>query len=159
MLFLDEPTSGVDPVSRREFWDLIVGLADEGTTVMVTTHYLDEAEHCNQLAFIYGGRIIARGSPEMLKHAPDAGVTVEIVSKENVALLDAVEELAYVRSASLYGSSLHVTVDRNEDLVQLQRFFEARGVHLPGLPPITPSLEDVFAGLVKAASSSRSSSA
>lgn len=66
MLFLDEPTAGVDPVSRREFWDLIVSLADEGVTVMVTTHYLDEAEHCHQLAFIYGGRIIARGTPEAL---------------------------------------------------------------------------------------------
>ena len=67
MLFLDEPTSGVDPVSRREFWDLIVGFADEGTTVMVTTHYLDEAEHCDRLALIYGAKIIARGAPEELK--------------------------------------------------------------------------------------------
>jgi ABC-2 type transport system ATP-binding protein len=154
MLFLDEPTSGVDPVSRRDFWDLIVGLADEGTTIMVTTHYLDEAEHCNQLAFIYGGRIIARGSPEAVKHEPNAGVTVEIVSHENVALLDALDELSCVRSASLYGSSLHVTVERTGDLVQLQRFLDARGVHVPALQPIVPSLEDVFAGLVKAASAS-----
>jgi ABC-2 type transport system ATP-binding protein len=152
VLFLDEPTSGVDPVSRREFWDLIVGLADEGTTVMVTTHYLDEAEHCNRLAFIYNGRIIARGSPEALKHAPDSGVTIEIVSKENVALLDAVEDLSYVRSASLYGSSLHVTVEHGEDLPQLQRFLAERGVRVPELRPIAPSLEDVFAGLVKAPS-------
>jgi ABC-2 type transport system ATP-binding protein len=150
MLFLDEPTSGVDPVSRREFWDLIVGLADEGVTVMVTTHYLDEAEHCHQLAFIYGGRIIARGSPEVLKHAPDAGVTVEIVSKENATLLDTVEDLPFVRGASLYGSSLHVTMERNEDLAQLQHFLDAHGVRVPELTPITPSLEDIFAGLVKA---------
>jgi ABC-2 type transport system ATP-binding protein len=156
MLFLDEPTSGVDPVSRREFWDLIVGLADEGTTVMVTTHYLDEAEHCNQLAFIYGGRIIARGSPEELKRADDAGVTVEILSKENVALLDPVAALPFVRSASLYGSSLHVTVERALNLGELQRFLDARGVQVPGLPPITPSLEDVFAGLVKTSSSPES---
>lgn len=67
MLFLDEPTSGVDPVSRRQFWDLIVGFADEGTTVMVTTHYLDEAEHCDRLALIYGAKIVARGAPEELK--------------------------------------------------------------------------------------------
>lgn len=72
MLFLDEPTSGVDPVSRREFWEIIAGLADEGTTVMVTTHYLDEAEHCNQLALIYGGKIIARGTPEDLKRRAGA---------------------------------------------------------------------------------------
>jgi ABC-2 type transport system ATP-binding protein len=152
MLFLDEPTSGVDPVSRREFWDLIVGLADEGTTVMVTTHYLDEAEHCNQLAFIYGGRIIARGSPEAVKHEPNAGVTVEIVSSENVALLDAMDGVAFVRSASLYGSALHVTVGTGGDLVQLHRFLEARGLRVPPLQPIVPSLEDVFAGLVEAAS-------
>ena len=150
MLFLDEPTSGVDPVSRREFWDLIVELADSGTTVMVTTHYLDEAEHCNELAFIYRGRIIARGSPEELKSASEAGVTVEIVAKNNVALLDSLEEQPYVRSASLYGSSLHVTVECNADLTTLQRFLDARGVHLPQLTPVRPSLEDVFAGLVNA---------
>jgi ABC-2 type transport system ATP-binding protein len=80
MLFLDEPTSGVDPVSRREFWDLIVSFAEEGTTVMVTTHYLDEAEHCNQLAFIYDGRIMARGSPTELKHSvPGVTPTLEDV--------------------------------------------------------------------------------
>ncbi len=67
LLFLDEPTSGVDPVSRREFWDLIVGLAEEGTTVLVTTHYMDEAEHCNRLALIYGGKIIASGTPSEIR--------------------------------------------------------------------------------------------
>jgi ABC-2 type transport system ATP-binding protein len=154
MLFLDEPTAGVDPVSRREFWDLIVGLADEGVTVMVTTHYLDEAEHCHQLAFIYGGRIIARGSPDALKHAPGSGVTVEIVSKENALLLDAVEDLAYVRGASLYGSALHVAVKDDADLQQLQRFLDARGLKPADRAIITPSLEDVFSGLVKAAGAS-----
>jgi ABC-2 type transport system ATP-binding protein len=89
VLFLDEPTAGVDPVSRREFWDLIVSLAEEGTTVMVSTHYMDEAEHCNQLALIYGGHIIARGTPEELKRTPSVGVTVEIASSDNFALLEA----------------------------------------------------------------------
>ncbi len=148
MLFLDEPTSGVDPVSRREFWQLIVELADEGATVMVTTHYLDEAEHCNQLAFIYGGRIIASGSPEALKRAPGSGVTVEILSPDNIVLLDTLDKLPYVRSASLYGSSLHVTVERSEDVATLRGAVEARGTRLPELTPITPSLEDVFAGVV-----------
>jgi len=148
MLFLDEPTAGVDPVSRREFWDLIVGLADEGTTIMVTTHYLDEAEHCNQLAFIYGGRIIARGSPRTLKSAPDAGVTVEVLSPENVGLLDPLDGLPFVRSASLYGSSLHVTVTDRTQLVALRAFLTEHGVAAPDLTPIAPSLEDVFAGLV-----------
>jgi ABC-2 type transport system ATP-binding protein len=149
MLFLDEPTSGVDPVSRREFWDIIVGLADEGTTVMVTTHYLDEAEHCNELAFIYGGNIVARGSPAELKRAPDAGVTVEIVAPESVVLLDTVEDEAYVRSASLFGSSLHVTVERGEDVEQLRGFLTRHGVTAAELRPIAPSLEDIFAGLIR----------
>jgi ABC-2 type transport system ATP-binding protein len=149
MLFLDEPTSGVDPVSRREFWDIIVGLADEGTTVMVTTHYLDEAEHCNELAFIYGGNIIARGSPAELKHAPNAGVTVEIDAPENVALLDTVDDETYVRSASLFGSALHVTVEDAADVERLRGFLAQRGMHATDLREIAPSLEDVFAGLIR----------
>jgi len=149
MLFLDEPTAGVDPVSRREFWDLIVELADAGTTIMVTTHYLDEAEHCNQLAFIYNGRIIARGSPAALKTAPDAGVTVEFLSPENVGLLDPLDALPFVRSASLYGSSLHVTVNDRAQVPALAAFLAERGIAAPDLTPIVPSLEDVFAGLVR----------
>ncbi len=150
MVFLDEPTSGVDPLSRREFWDLIVQLSEEGTTVMVTTHYLDEAEHCDRLAFIYGGRIIALGAPAELKRAPSAGVTVEILSRENLRILDAVEDAPFVRSASLYGSSLHVTVERSDDVARLQRTIDERGLGVQQLAPITPSLEDVFAGIVKA---------
>ncbi len=73
ILFLDEPTAGVDPVSRREFWDIIVGLAEEGTTVMVSTHYLDEAEHCDRLALIYNGHIVASGTPDELKHGAGNG--------------------------------------------------------------------------------------
>ncbi len=149
MIFLDEPTSGVDPLSRREFWDLIVGLAEEGTTVLVTTHYLDEAEHCNELALIYGGKIIARGTPERLKHAPDGGETIEIISERNVAILDAVEGLPFVRGAGLYGSALHVTVNRKEDAVQLQSAVEQLGFPIASLAPVTPSLEDVFASLVR----------
>lgn len=153
MLFLDEPTSGVDPLSRREFWDLIVQLAEAGTTAMVTTHYLDEAEHCDRLAFIYDGRIIALGAPEALKRAPSAGVTVEILSQENLQILDAVEGAPFVRGASLYGSSLHVTVERAGDVTQLQHLLDERRFGVQHLSPITPSLEDVFAGLVKAGNS------
>ncbi len=151
ILFLDEPTSGVDPVSRREFWDLIVGFADAGTTVMVTTHYMDEAEHCNQLALIYGGRIVARGTPDELKRAPDVGVTVEILSAKNTSILDALEDVPYVLSAALYGSSLHVTVDRREDVEQLRRLLGEHGFPVDELPIVTPSLEDVFAALVRPA--------
>ncbi len=149
MIFLDEPTSGVDPLSRREFWDIIVGLAEEGTTVLVTTHYLDEAEHCNELALIYGGKIIARGTPENLKHAPGGGETIEIVSEHNVAILDAVESLPFVRSAGLYGSALHITVAHKEDAAQLKAAVSRLGISIASLEPVTPSLEDVFADLVR----------
>lgn len=151
MLFLDEPTSGVDPVSRREFWDLFVELADAGTTIMVTTHYLDEAEHCNQLAFIYGGKIVGRGSPETLKHSPAVGVTAEILSADNIAMLDGLDGLSYVRNATLYGSALHVTVGNREDYDRLQTFLTSQAVAIQSMREITPSLEDVFAELVKAA--------
>ena len=149
MIFLDEPTSGVDPLSRREFWDIIVGLAEEGTTVLVTTHYLDEAEHCNELALIYGGKIIARGTPESLKHAPGGGETIEIISDRNVAILDAIESLPFVRSAGLYGSALHVTVNAAEDTAQLKAAVDKLGIAVASFAPVTPSLEDVFAGLVR----------
>lgn len=150
MIFLDEPTSGVDPLSRREFWDIIVGLAEGGTTVLVTTHYLDEAEHCNELALIYGGKILAHGTPESLKRAPANGVTVEIVSSENVAILDAVEPLPFVVSAGLYGATLHVTVKRDEDVASLDAALSRAGLRALTTTRITPSLEDVFAGIVRA---------
>lgn len=148
MIFLDEPTSGVDPLSRREFWEIIVGLAETGTTVLVTTHYLDEAEHCNDLALIYGGKIVARGTPYALKHAPGNGVTVEILSRDNVALLDAVEPLPYVRSAGLYGVALHVTVADDAGVQALHAAVGAANVAVDSFAPITPSLEDVFASVV-----------
>jgi ABC-2 type transport system ATP-binding protein len=118
---------------------------------MVTTHYLDEAEHCNQLAFIYGGRIIANGAPAALKRGPNAGITLEIVSNANVALLDPIEDLPFVRSASLFGSALHVTVADDADAARLEAFLGAQGVDVPAAR-IAPSLEDVFAGLVGAPS-------
>jgi ABC-2 type transport system ATP-binding protein len=150
MLFLDEPTSGVDPISRREFWDLIVGLAEGGTTIMVTTHYLDEAEHCDRLAFIYGGRIITRGSPSALKADKAAGITVEVIAGDNIALLDSVEQLPFVRNATLYGSALHVTVGSEED-VGVLRTFATEHADVTDVSIITPSLEDVFAVAVRAA--------
>jgi ABC-2 type transport system ATP-binding protein len=148
MLFLDEPTAGVDPVSRREFWDLIVGFAEEGTTVMVSTHYMDEAEHCSRLALIFGGRIIARGTPRELKQSERVGLTVEILSQRAIAVLDAVESLPYVRSSALYGSALHVTVARAEDVEKLRSALAGSGFTQEPAAAITPSLEDVFASLV-----------
>lgn len=148
MIFLDEPTAGVDPVSRREFWDIIVGLADEGTTVMVTTHYLDEAEHCNRLAMIYNGKIVASGTPESLKHLPQIGTTVEIFSSDCVGVLEAIETLPFVRGAGLYGSSLHVALASAADIDRLGSALAATGLNAQPPHPVLPSLEDVFASVV-----------
>jgi ABC-2 type transport system ATP-binding protein len=149
MLFLDEPTSGVDPVTRREFWDLIVGFAEAGTTVMVTTHYLDEAEHCNHLALIYGGRIVARGSPSELKRAPELGATIEIRTPDAVAMLDALDGEPSVRSAALFGAAVHVTLERGTDVERLRARLRAHGFAIDDLAVVTPSLEDVFAALMR----------
>lgn len=145
MIFLDEPTAGVDPVSRRDFWDIILSLADEGTTVMVTTHYLDEAEHCSQLAMILNGKIVASGTPDTIKQSPGIGTTAEIISKDNVAILDVTDTLSYVRGAGLFGASLHVNVEQPSDLPRLRADLARHGFAVEDLTPITPSLEDVFA--------------
>jgi ABC-2 type transport system ATP-binding protein len=147
MIFLDEPTSGVDPLSRREFWDIIVTLAEGGVTVLVTTHYLDEAEHCDQLALIYGGKIVARGTPEALKRAPENGVTVELLAADVIPILTAVEGLPYVRNAGLYGSALHVAVGNEQGAERLESDLAPYAV--ASCRRVTPSLEDVFAAVVK----------
>ena len=150
MLFLDEPTAGVDPVSRREFWDLIVSFAEEGTTVLVSTHYMDEAEHCDQLAFIYNGRVIARGTPSELKHAANVGYTVEIATADPITVLDALDGSPDVLSAALYGPALHVTLRRADAETQLRAELIAKSLSFATIREVTPSLEDVFAALMSA---------
>jgi ABC-2 type transport system ATP-binding protein len=148
MLFLDEPTSGVDPVSRREFWDLIVGFADEGTTVLVSTHYMDEAEHCTQLAFINAGRILARGTPSELKRNETYGITVAIRSADASALLDRLDGLPFVLGAASTGSSIHVTLKDRAAIDDLRRAIARDRLAIDSLEPTIPSLEDMFASLV-----------
>ncbi len=150
MVFLDEPTSGVDPVSRREFWDLIGQFAERGVTVMVTTHYMDEAEHCDTLAFIYGGRIIAMGSPEEIKRRQTAGELLEITTPQYAEALDVLSGLPEVRDAALFGRAIHVTVpDGRAAVPVLQKSLAARGVTVERIVPVSPSLEDAFVSLVE----------
>jgi len=149
MVFLDEPTSGVDPVSRREFWDLIGEFAEGGVTVMVTTHYMDEAEHCNTLAFIFGGRIIAMGSPEEIKRQ-QTGDLLEVVTGQYAEALEVLTALPGVRDAALFGRAIHVTVDDAEVAVPVFRNALAqRGVTVDRVAPVAPSLEDAFVSLVE----------
>ena len=159
MVFLDEPTAGVDPVSRRQFWDLIDRFAEEGTTIMVTTHYMDEAEHCDRLAFIYGGRIIARGTPQQIKQTQMPGGVLEIRTDRPIEALALIEVHPAVRDAALYGATVHAVVDDPQAAQELRAELEAKGLGVHGIEPILPSLEDVFVAAVEAAETAGSAPA
>jgi ABC-2 type transport system ATP-binding protein len=150
MVFLDEPTAGVDPVSRRQFWDLIDRFSDEGTTIMVTTHYMDEAEHCDRLAFIYEGKIIAQGTPGEIKREQMTGRVLEIRVGRVIDALAVVEGYPDVHEAALYGAAIHATVARDAAAEPLARHLRAQGFVVEAVEPILPSLEDVFVALVEA---------
>jgi ABC-2 type transport system ATP-binding protein len=147
IVFLDEPTSGVDPISRRSFWELIYRLAGEGVTIFVTTHYMEEAECCDRLGFIFGGELIALGTPAQLK-GRFPGEIVELHCDRPFELLARVESVVGVRHAALFGAGLHLVVERAEQVIPAVR--EA----LPGqsfkMERITPSLEDLFVAFMEA---------
>jgi len=150
MIFLDEPTSGVDPVSRREFWDLIDQFAQSGITVMVTTHYMDEAEHCDTLAFIFAGRIIAQGTPEEIKTHQMTGELLEVTTPQYAEALEVLAARPEVREAALFGRAIHVTVaDSQAALPALQSALAGRGIVLERIEPVPPSLEDAFVSIVE----------
>jgi len=150
MVFLDEPTSGVDPVSRREFWDLIGQFAEDGVTVMVTTHYMDEAEHCDTLAFIFGGRIIAMGTPDEIERREMSGALFEIMTAQYGMALDALSHVPEVHEAALFGRAIHVTVqDPDTAIPAIRKALADRGVLVDTVRPVAPSLEDAFVSLVE----------
>ena len=145
VLFLDEPTSGVDPASRKRFWELIYALAERGTTVFVTTHYMDEAEHCHRLALVYRGRIIARNSPHGLRRDMRAGELLEIECDRPLQALRAAKAEPYVWEASLFGKTVHVVVDEAErDRSPLERALASGGISVRRMERVALSLEDLF---------------
>ena len=148
MLFLDEPTGGVDPASRREFWDLIYALARAGTTIFCTTHYMDEAEHCQTIALMHQGRLIACASPATLKANAMRGQVWELACEPLLAALDLLPQVPEVLEVAIYGSLLHVIASA-EAGPSLRAALEAHGVHVLRLEPIAPSLEDVFISLAQ----------
>jgi|CXWL01.1.fsa_nt_gi ABC-2 type transport system ATP-binding protein len=151
ILFLDEPTSGVDPISRRRFWDLIYALAAVGTTVFVTTHYLEEAEYCHRLALMNRGRLIALDTPAGLR-AREREPLLELTVDDPLRALTALDGAAGVLRAGLFGRTLHVTVaEREQGLASLPRVLAAAGVAVQSARSIPPSLEDVFIALVASA--------
>ena len=149
VIFLDEPTGGVDPIMRRTFWDLIRKLASEGTTVFVTTHYLDEAEYCNRIMLIHAGRIVAGGSPEELKQRYIKHPVMEVETPQVIEAMTALEEADGVLESSVFGTFLHVTVREGLDAEQvIRRGLATRGLVADRIERIIPSLEDVFIHLI-----------
>jgi ABC-2 type transport system ATP-binding protein len=145
MLFLDEPTAGVDPISRRQFWDLLYDLADEGRTILVTTHYMDEAEHCQDLAFIHQGQIIARGAPEAIKVTEMEGQVLEIDCAPPDTAMKVLQRLDVFDEVSLYGALIHAVGGQVEQhMKRVQATLEEAGVEVRTMDVIAPSLEDVF---------------
>jgi len=150
IIFLDEPTSGVDPVSRRNFWDLIYDMSQSGTTVFVTTHYMDEAEYCDRLALIYHGGIIAEGSPGELKNTYMKQQVLEIDAGRNIDALDILATAGI--EAAIFGSTLHAVVaDAAAAIPHLRSLLEGAGMTVRNIEVIQPSLEDVFVSLIEAA--------
>ncbi len=151
ILFLDEPTSGVDPSSRRRFWDLIYALSEEGVTVLITTHYMDEAEYCNRIALINQGRLVALGTPSELKRSAIRGRLLLVECDDVGPLLEALEMAPSVRDVAPFGSALHLLVDDPAvDIPRIEQFLSARGLGWTRVEPIKPTLEDVFVQLVGA---------
>ncbi|MDA8423654.1 MAG: ABC transporter ATP-binding protein [Nitrospiraceae bacterium] len=149
ILFLDEPTSGVDPISRRNFWALIYEMAKAGTTVFVTTHYMDEADYCDRLALIYRGRIIAEGTPHELRKDHMKRDVLEIEAEPLVAALESLGRAGI--DAAVFGSLLHATVESASAAVpHIRQILEESDVAVHRIDKIVPSLEDVFVTLIEA---------
>jgi ABC-2 type transport system ATP-binding protein len=148
ILFLDEPTSGVDPLSRRNFWNMIYDMAKAGTTVFVTTHYMDEADYCDRLALIYRGRIIAEGTPNALRVEHMKRDVIEIEADRPVDALEILDRNAV--DASIFGSVLHAIVEDQKIAAEnIRSMLEKEGITVRKIEKIVPSLEDVFVTMIE----------
>jgi len=150
IVFLDEPTGGVDPLSRRRFWDLIGELSRQGVTVLVTTHYLDEAEHCHRIAIIHAGKLAAIGTASELKHVFRSRPILEVHAARPVDAMALLDQHEAVEKTSLFGTAVHAVL--RSDRVQLEairRSLEAQGIKVHSMGLVSPSLEDVFLDVVE----------
>ena len=153
LLFLDEPTAGIDPVARRQLWDLLFELSGHGITFFVTTHYMDEAERCSHVAYIYYGKLIADGTPEALKQLPDVQPVgterIEIMTPEVTRALRFARKIPGIRSATIFGESIHALVEDHFDVEDLRAKLQKESIRVGEIRPLTPSLEDVFVELTE----------
>ena len=150
IIFLDEPTGGVDPLSRRRFWELIGDLSRAGVTVLVTTHYLDEAEHCHRIAIIQAGRLAALGTATELKHTFADRPIVEVQAVHPVAAMAVLDQLPQVEKTSLFGTAVHAVLrSASTPMSSLADALAGEGIGLRAIEQVTPSLEDVFLDVVE----------
>jgi ABC-type multidrug transport system ATPase subunit len=151
IMFLDEPTAGIDPVARRRLWDLLFELSGQGITFFVTTHYMDEAERCSHLAYVYYGKLIADGTPDTLRELPEASPPgthrFEISTKQVTTALRKARTMPYLKSATIFGRSIHALVDESVDANRIQADLQRQGVQVDEIRPLVADLEDVFVEL------------
>ena len=151
ILFLDEPTSGVDPIARGAFWGLIHDLSETGHTIFVSTHYMDEAEFCHRLALMYRGKVIALGAPAELKHGLDAHNLLNLESSEPLETMRALENVEGVLDVAIFGRGLHLLVDdMAATIARVRQALGAKGIAVESMVGIAPSMEDVFVALIEA---------
>jgi ABC-type multidrug transport system ATPase subunit len=155
IIFLDEPTAGIDPVARRELWDLFFQLSGAGITLFVTTHYMDEAERCARVGYIYNSNLITYGRPDELKRLPEVtpaeSMWVEVICPNTTVALAELKRADYVSSATIFGQSIHLLMDRGVPLDRIRERLERIGITQAEIKQARPSLEDVFVTLTKRA--------
>lgn len=151
VLFLDEPTAGIDPVARRELWDLLFEFSGRGMTLFVTTHYMDEAERCSHVGYIHMSKLIVSGQPDELKRLPEVTPPntrrLDVTCDHVTRALQAMREVAGVRSATVFGQSMHLLVDDSITPREIEAKLRTVGIQAPEIHDIGPSLEDVFVAL------------
>lgn len=151
VIFLDEPTAGVDPLSRRFFWELIQELAAKGTAVFITTHYMDEAEHCHRLGLMYQAKLIALGSPLQLETDWVKGELIEVVSSDYALALELLSADVRYHQVSLFGSAVHVVVDETTTATsEIKSLLDTGNITVQSIKKIPFTMEDVFISLVEA---------
>jgi len=153
IVFLDEPTGGVDPLSRRRFWMLIEELAEAGTTVLVTTHYLDEAEHCHRVAIIHAGMMAAIGTISELKNVFSGRRILEVQAANPIEAMRTLDALPDVEKTSVFGTTVHAVLRAGDDeaVRRVTHGLSTAGIQVSGTTPVQPSLEDVFLDVVERA--------
>jgi ABC-2 type transport system ATP-binding protein len=150
ILFLDEPTSGVDPIARRTFWDLIYQLSSSGHTIFVSTHYMDEAEYCHRLALMYRGKVIALGTPAELKKSLSGHNLFHLEVSDLLGSMNALEKVPGLSEIAVFGGGLHVTAaEATSAVTEIRSALERAGISVPMIEPIQPTMEDVFVAMIE----------